>query len=121
MKRLSLEAEPRDKSGKGPARSLRRSGKIPAVLYGEGKSRSLSIDTKQLSTIFKGSSGSNVLIDLSISGSGKSEARPVILRDYQEDPVSGELLHADFFEVNMKKLIRFTVPILMTGTQTIGV
>lgn len=119
MKRVSLKAEIREDSGKGVARSLRRSGKIPAVVYGEGKSRSLAVDQKELLKIL--TSGGNVIINLSVTGSGSSEPRPVILRDYQEDPVSEKLLHADFFEVNMKKPIRLTVPILMTGGQPAGV
>ncbi|HEY5647888.1 MAG TPA: 50S ribosomal protein L25 [Nitrospiria bacterium] len=121
MKRVDLIADKRDQAGKGPARSLRRSGRIPAVLYGGGKSSPLSLNAKDLEKILVSAAGGNVLITLKVEGQKSAEGKPVILRDYQEDPVSGEVLHADLFEIDMKKPLRLTVPIVMKGDVPLGV
>ncbi|MBI3811171.1 MAG: 50S ribosomal protein L25 [Nitrospirae bacterium] len=121
MQRMDLEAEQRQKSGKGVARTLRRAGRIPAVLYGEGKSSLLSIHPAELIKIFKSESGENALINLKIKGEKSVETRTAILRDYQKDPITGGLLHADLFEINMNKAIRIRVPITVKGDLPEGV
>ncbi len=68
MKRVDLSAETRESAGKGPARSRRRSGKIPAVLYGGGKSSPLSLITKDLEKVLDTAAGGNVLINLKVEG-----------------------------------------------------
>lgn len=121
MKRVDLSAETRESAGKGPARSLRRSGKIPAVLYGGGKSSLLSLNTKDLERVLDTAAGGNVLINLKVEGKKGGNPRLVVLRDYQEDPVSEEVLHADLFEIDMNKPLRLTVPIVMKGDVPLGV
>jgi large subunit ribosomal protein L25 len=121
MQRMDLEAEQREKSGKGVARALRRAGRIPAVLYGDGKSSLLSVSPGDLVKILKSESGENALINLKIQGGKTVEARTAILRDFQKDPITGTILHADLFEINMNKPIRVRVPILVTGEQSEGV
>ncbi len=121
MQRVELEVEPREESGKGVARSLRRAGRIPAVLYAEGKSRLLSIRPAELIKILKSASGENALINLKIKGGDLTQERTAILRDFQKDPITGALLHADLFEINMKKAIRVRVPIVMKGETPAGV
>jgi len=121
MQRMDLESEQRLKSGKGVARTLRRAGRIPAVLYGEGKSSLLSIHPAELIKILKSESGENALINLKIKGEKSVETRTAILRDYQKDPITGEILHADLFEINMAKVIRVKVPILVKGDLAEGV
>ncbi len=121
MQRMELEAEQRLKSGKGVARTIRRAGRIPAVLYGEGKSSLLSIHPADLIKILKSESGENALINLKIKGEKSVETRTAILRDFQKDPINGGLLHADLFEINMNKAIRIKVPILVKGELSEGV
>ncbi|MBI3611269.1 MAG: 50S ribosomal protein L25 [Nitrospirae bacterium] len=121
MQRMDLEAEQRSQSGKGVARSLRRSGRIPAVLYGEGKSNLLALQPADLIKILKSESGENALINLKIKGEKSVETRTAILRDFQRDPVTGGILHADLFEINMNKPIRVKVPIGVKGDLPAGV
>lgn len=121
MQRMDLEAEQRQKSGKGVARTLRRAGRIPAVLYGEGKSSLLSIHPADLIKILNSESGENALINLKIKGGESVETRTAILRDFQKDPITGGILHADLFEINMNKAIRLKIPIRVTGDQSEGV
>lgn len=121
MQRMDLEAEQRQQSGKGAARALRRAGKIPAILYGEGKSSLLSVVPADLIKILRSESGENALINLKIKGGKSLEDRTAIFREFQRDPVTGEILHADLFELNMNKPIRVRVPILVKGNVPEGV
>ncbi len=110
----TLQAVRRETTGKNEAVRLRQSGKIPAVLYG-GESKigeSVSVDPKELSQILHSLSGVNSIIDLHIDG--KSDAR-VLVKQYQIDPITHRLLHADFFRVAMDKALRVTVPVQLAG------
>lgn len=111
----------RDKVGKGVARALRREGKIPGILYGQTQSLPLTLEPLEVRKILHSESGSNALLNLKISG-GKGEIkRTAMLRDYQIDPVTGALLHADLFEVAMDKPVRVRVPVAVTEGTPIGV
>ncbi len=85
-------------TGKGAARSLRREDMIPAVLYREGKAQSIKLARKELSKLINTISGEQVIVDLHFADGEKKLA---LLKDYQVDPVSRELLHTDFFEVSL--------------------
>lgn len=121
MERISLNASVRNESGKGVARSLRRSGRIPAVLCGKGVSTSLSLDPAKVRKLIMLGHAESTLIDLKLEGAADKSDKIAILRDYQKDPVTGELLHVDFFEVSMDEKIRVTVPIELTGKTPLGV
>jgi large subunit ribosomal protein L25 len=110
----TLEAVRRETIGKNEAIRLRQSGKIPAVLYG-GASKtgeSVSVDPKELSRILHSHSGVNSIIDLNIDGTPEAK---VLVKEYQIDPVTHRLLHADFYRVAMDKVLRVTVPVQLTG------
>ena len=119
--KFDLTAEIREQAGKGAARQLRRSGKIPAVLYGQGECLLLTLDPAVVTGIVRGRAGGTALINLSISGQTARPSRTALLRDYQLDPVSGEVLHADLFEVSMTKAIRVKVPVNLMGGMPAGV
>ncbi|MCC6542962.1 MAG: 50S ribosomal protein L25 [Nitrospirae bacterium] len=121
MERISLNANVRSESGKGAARSLRRSGRIPAVLCGKGVSTSLSLDPSKVRKLIMLGHAESTLIDLKLEGAADKSDKIAILRDYQKDPLTGELLHVDFFEVSMDEKIRVTVPIELTGKTPLGV
>jgi large subunit ribosomal protein L25 len=107
-----LRAEPRDGAGKGVARKLRASGRVPAVLYGHGKAaRSLSVDAKDLFHLLHGAAGGNVLIDLVVDGK-KTMAMP---REVQRDHVRGQYLHVDFLEVRRDEKVTVDVPVHLIG------
>jgi large subunit ribosomal protein L25 len=118
----TLEAVRREGRRKNEANRLRASGKIPAVFYGPGKSGkakdavAVSVDPKAVMRILHSDSGANTLINLKLDG---SETR-VMLREYQLDPVTHHLLHADFYELAMDKAITVSVPVQVKG-EPVGV
>ena len=115
----SLVATKRETRGKNEARRLRVSGHIPAVVYGGPAKESIpvSVDPKELLQILYSDSGVNTLIDLELAGGDSSQ---VLVKDFQLDPVSSELLHVDFYRLAMDKAITVMVPVTLTG-EAIGV
>ena len=109
-----LDAQTRDTFGKNEARRTRREGKVPAVLYGGagGGANPIAVSPKELLKILHSESGQNTLISLKLAGSGDTR---VLVKDFQIDPVTHEVLHADFYRVAMDKLLRVSIPILVHG------
>jgi large subunit ribosomal protein L25 len=110
----TLEVERRDKFGKNENVRLRVAGKIPAVLYGgeSKKSEAVAVDPKALSKILHSEAGVNTLIALKLDGAGDTR---VLVKEYQLDPVTHKLIHADFYRVAMDKVIKVTVQVHLTG------
>jgi len=109
----TLDAQARDSFGKNEARRTRRGGRVPGVLYGEGKdATAISVDPRALLRILHSDSGQNTLISLKLAG--RSDAR-VLVKDFQLDPVTHQVLHADFYRVAMDKAIQVTIPIVVRG------
>jgi large subunit ribosomal protein L25 len=108
-----LDAIERTSRGKNEARRLRVSGRIPAVVYG-GKDggKAIAVDPKVLAKILRTEQGANTLIALNVPGGG--DAR-VLVREYQLDPITHELLHADFYRVAMDKVLRVQVTVVPQG------
>jgi large subunit ribosomal protein L25 len=112
----TLEAAKRETSGKNEARRLRASGRIPGTVYGVQKNggataTSVAVDPKAVLRILHSDSGANTLINLRLDG---SETR-VMVKEYQLDPITHHLLHADFYQLAMDKAITVTVPIVLKG------
>ena len=119
--KFDLAVTVREKSGKGAARQLRRSGKVPGVLYGQGECLLLTIEPEPLTKILKSQAGSTALITLTVNGAKAKPKRTALLRDFQVDPVEGHVLHADLFEISMDKPIRVKVPVHVMGSTPAGV
>jgi large subunit ribosomal protein L25 len=119
--KFDLAVTVREKSGKGAARQLRRDGKVPAVLYGQGECLLLTIEPDPLIKILKSQAGSTALITLTVNGAKSKPKRTALLRDFQVDPVEGHVLHADLFEISMDKPIRVKVPVHVIGGTPAGV
>lgn len=119
--KFDLSVTVRENSGKGAARQLRRSGKVPAVLYGQGECLLLTIEPEPLVKILKSQAGSTALISLTVNGAKSKPKRTALLRDFQIDPVEGNVLHADLFEISMEKPIRVKVPVHVIGSTPAGV
>jgi large subunit ribosomal protein L25 len=119
--KFDLAATVREQAGKGAARSMRRAGKVPAVLYGQGECLPLTVNPDELIKILKSHAGSTALISLTVTDAKSKPNRTALLRDFQVDPVSGAVLHADLFEVSMDKPIRVKVPIQVIGGVPAGV
>lgn len=119
--KFELAVTVRDKSGKGAARQIRREKKVPAVLYGQGECLLLTIQPEELIKILKSQAGSTALVSLTITGVQSKPKRTALLRDFQVDPVEGNVLHADLFEISMDKPIRVKVPLHVIGGVPAGV
>ena len=113
MLQVDMSASKRESSGKGAMRRLRVSGNTPAVLYGNNKEvLSLQLETTPLlKTLFQ-ISRKNAVVNLTVNG---DDARHVLVKDIQTDPVDDSLIHADFYEVDLAVSRRFTVPLELTG------
>jgi len=109
-----LEAQTRESFGKNEARRTRREGKVPAVLYGgDGKGATpISVAPKALLKILHSEAGQNTLIALKLAGA--ADAR-VLVKDFQLDPITHAVLHADFYRVAMDKLLQVTIPVVVYG------
>jgi large subunit ribosomal protein L25 len=114
-----LAAETREAHGKNDARRLRRAGRVPAVVYG-GDTRGgkpVAVDPKELMRILRSESGVNTLIELALDG---GEAGRVLVKEFQLDPISSDLLHVDFYRLAMDKALTVTVPVSLNG-EAVGV
>ena len=112
MDKIELAAHKRDLLGK-KVRFLRREGITPVNLYGHGlESTSLQIETPALKKALA-QAGRTSLVHLKV-GSAK---RPhvAIVRGIQRDPVKGELLHVDFYQVRMDEKLKIAVPLVLMG------
>jgi large subunit ribosomal protein L25 len=109
-----LEAEIRTTFGKNEARRTRREGKVPGVLYGgEGQQTTpIAVQPRALLKILHSEAGQNTLISLKVAGAGDSR---VLVKNFQLDPVTHHLLHADFYRVAMDKMLRVTIPVTVKG------
>lgn len=109
--RPRLAAEPRTITGKKVA-SLRRAGKVPAVVYGHGHdSQPIQLDAHEFE-LLRRHTGRNALLDLSL---GKGKPTPVILQHVQEHPVTRRPVHVDLFVVNVSEEITVDVPLAFVG------
>ncbi len=120
MEKIELQATVRKSVGNGPARVLRRAGQIPAVLYGRKMEPVLlSVSTKDLELILKDGSFGQVILNLVIQN-GKKVTKAAMIKELQTHPVSGSLIHIDFYEVDMKRQIKVMVPVVTTG-KSVGI
>ncbi|UCE87137.1 MAG: 50S ribosomal protein L25 [Deltaproteobacteria bacterium] len=112
-----LSAEHREATGKGSARKLRASGRIPAIVYGRDREPlPLSTDPRTLERLIQESdAGRNTLIDLHVAG---RDDVVVIVKELQTDPIHGGLLHADFNVVDLTSTIQVSVPVHLVGIPT---
>jgi large subunit ribosomal protein L25 len=108
--RPTIDVQLRDEFGSRVSRRLRRSGQVPGVVYGapDGNVISFSADARELRRILV---GAGALIDLKVDG----DARPVIVKDTQQHPVRGDLVHIDFLQVRLDEKIQTSVPLHAEG------
>lgn len=108
---LTLQAQLREIFGK-KTKALKRQGQIPAEVYGPGvKNASVLVDEKEFKKVFK-QAGESALIELLI---GK-EKRPVLVSEIQQDPISDNIIHIDFFQASLKEEVEVSVPLVFEGT-----
>jgi large subunit ribosomal protein L25 len=113
MPEFVVPAESRSETGKNVNRRLRSRGLIPGVVYGTGKDTvAIAVSPREIGAILKSASGENTLFDLDLGGT----RRKVILKEFQREPLRGHLLHADFYEVALDKLLEVKVHVELAGT-----
>jgi len=112
MEKVSLEAEIREKTGTGSSGRLRRIGYLPAILYGGKEApQSLIVNNKDLKKALSTEARENVIISLKVG----DKTRTVIIKDLQTDPVKGDLLHVDLYQISLKEKLKASVPIEVRG------
>lgn len=113
MAEMTLSAEPRTEFGSASARRIRRSGRVPAIVYGgAGASAPVSLDPREIIRVLRSEAGRNTIVSLQIEGSATDS---VILKDWQVDPVRETILHADFQRIAMDQMLTLTVPVSVHG------
>ncbi len=109
----TLSATLRDGRGKNAARALRRTGRIPAVVYGHGEeTRALSVDSLELEKLLSSISVENTIIDLDIEGIGSSQA---LIREVQQHPFKPLIYHIDLYQMHAGETVRLQIPIRLHG------
>ena len=112
-KDLTVGAETRDSRGKNEARRLRAKGSMPAVIYGGPNGPApVSVNPKELSKILHSRTGHNTIFNLSLAG---GETTPVMIVDWQFDPIKDALLHVDLKRIDLNQRIAVKVPVVTQG------
>ena len=112
MASARLSASLRDKSGKGAARSLRREGRVPAVVYGHGREpQPLSVDTRELERLLEHIAAGSTVIELDLAGTPSR----TLIREIQRHPFKRFILHVDFQELVAGERISVRVPLVYIG------
>ncbi|HEY7682828.1 MAG TPA: 50S ribosomal protein L25 [Gemmatimonadales bacterium] len=114
-KQALLEVERRTGTGKGAARSLRRSGKVPAVIYGHNRApQALAVDHAALTRLLSGISAGSTILDVAVDGGAPVKA---LIREIQRNPLRNtDVLHLDLYEVRADERISLEVPVHLIGT-----
>jgi large subunit ribosomal protein L25 len=112
MEQIIVDGKPREDRGKNAARRMRAVGEVPAVLYGgKGGPLALTVNSKQFSALLRMESGQNTVFHVRLPGGDQ----PVMVKDWQVDPVKGRLLHVDMVRVDMDVRVRVRVPVHTFG------
>lgn len=112
----TMPVEIRERLGKGGARSLRRQGRIPGVIYGPGTSSvNVAFDPRPLIHLLESGHGENVILELTSPDGTKWSC---LLKEYQLDPVFSKLIHADFYAVQEGTRLTVHVPLQLKGEST---
>lgn len=110
----SLKAAKREGGGKGAARKLRQSGRVPAVLYGRDmETVHLSLDAMEAEHLFSTISVENTIVQLKVEG--ERRAFETLVREIQAHPVRNSLVHVDFFRIQKGVAVDVEVPVHLTG------
>lgn len=112
MATARLSVTPRDQSGKGAARALRREGRVPAVIYGHGREpQSLAVDTRALERLLAGIAAGSTVIELDLDG----RTSRTLIREIQRHPFKRTILHVDFQELVAGERVSMKLPLVVTG------
>lgn len=112
-KDITVVAEARSARGKNEMNRLRVKGFSPSVIYGAGKDAvAISVNPKDLHKILHSGTGHNTIFNVAVTG---GETTPVMMVDWQLDPIKDSLLHTDLMRIDLAKRLRVKVPVHTTG------
>lgn len=109
MKTIQINAVKRGDFGKKAAKTVRREGLIPCVLYGGGENETFAIDTKAVKPLIY--TPNSYIVELNIDG----KVEKAVMRDVQFHPVREQILHIDFYRVQEGKPVSISIPVRLTG------
>jgi large subunit ribosomal protein L25 len=112
MEQHTLWVEPRQQTGKGVNRKIRKSGKVPAVLYGMGKSQAVVVDPVTVTRNLLNKEARNWVYSIE---DGALKGKNILIKDWQVDPLSRRLVHVDLLEIDVTKKIKVTVALSFVG------
>ncbi|HEY8463764.1 MAG TPA: 50S ribosomal protein L25 [Bacillota bacterium] len=115
MNEAILAASVREETGKGVAHRLRLKGQIPAILYGRDNCP-IILKASEMEKILS-DFGTSQLLKLKLVKGKESSERPVLIKEVQVDPVKGNLLHVDLYEVSMGHKVSLSVPVVLVGQE----
>lgn len=112
---VNLQAATRSNTGKGAARTFRRAGKVPAVIYGHGREpEALVVDAPALSKMLIGISAGSTIVDVTVDGRAPVK---VLIREIQRNPIRpADIMHVDLYEIHADEKITVEVPVHLSGT-----
>jgi len=126
-KTVSLQVSQRAGTGRAAVKAVRRSGRVPGVLYGKTadksvRSRAIEIDAKKLNTVLHSSTSENVLVDVEVTDASgaKVDQHLAILLDVQHHPLKDYIIHIDLHEINQDEILHAEVPVASVG-EPVGV
>ena len=116
MSEFTLKTVVRENRGKEVAKRLRRTGEVPAVIYGHGYDAvSLAVNAREMAELLK-TAGESSIIEINIKpGKGRATKVQALIKDVQFDPVYGGIDHVDFLHVRMDEKITTRVPVVSVG------
>ncbi|MBV9081398.1 MAG: 50S ribosomal protein L25 [Acidobacteriaceae bacterium] len=110
---ITIAAEERDSRGKNEARRLRAKGSMPAVVYGgPAGPQAVAVNPKEVNRILNSKTGHNTIFNLRL---GEQDSLPVMVVDWQYDPIKDSLLHVDLKRIDLSKRISVAVPVVTQG------
>lgn len=110
-----LQTKIRKNLGK-KAKLTRKLNRVPSVVYGpQTKNISIEVDEKEFKKVLI-AAGESSLIELLIDGESKKASHPVLVHEIQKDPVSGKIIHIDFFQPSLTKEVEVKIPLVFEGT-----
>lgn len=112
MEKFILDAETREQISKGEMKRLRKSGKVPAIFYGDKENICLTVDTGKFSSLLS-KAGRNAIINLNFQD---KTSKTVLIKAIQKNVVTRDIIHIDFYQVSMKKEIEVSVPLVLQGS-----
>jgi large subunit ribosomal protein L25 len=114
--RVRLEVQVREARGSAEVRRLRKQGLVPGVIYGGGNDpAAISVPERVLRKALTGKGGLHAILDVVVEGDGKADARPAILKDYQQHVITGRVTHIDLHQVRLDRPIQASVVVQLVG------